>query len=1277
MKIYFVASLFVFIGICTAVARTNENNRKTMIHSMEQLQSLFKTPPVAYRSAPLWVWNDEMTEDQIDQQLQDFKSAGIGGVFIHPRPGLITAYLSDKWFSLCKYTVQKGKEMGMNVWLYDENSYPSGFAGGHVPAEMPESYNQGQGLTLQRIGQLPADADKSFIVLRKQDSKFIDITDKLDHHKNSTGDFFLYQKSYYKNMPWHGGYSYVDLLVDGVTEKFIEVTMTGYEKSIGSEFGKTVPGIFTDEPNISSPGGLRWTPALFPEFEKRWGYDLKTNLPSLAYEIGDWKQVRHNYYTTLLELFIEKWSKPWFKYCEQNNMDWTGHYWEHGWPNPHHGGDNMAMYAWHQMPAIDILMNQYSEKVNAQFGNVRAVKELSSVANQMGRQRTLSETYGAGGWELSFEDMKRIGDWQYVLGVNFLNQHLSYVTIEGARKRDHPQSFSYHAPWWKNYKPLGDYFARLSLALSAGKQVNRILVFEPTSTAWMYFSDVQSHKNFSALGPQFQEFVLSLEKNQIEYDLASENIVKDIGKISGKEFIVGERAYDTIIFPPGMENLDKSTFNLVKTYLQQGGKLFSFSDIPRFVDGRESDELKAIVDEYSTQWTRVNSVHDPQLLQRLASDKIQFHQPEQVGGTFYHHRRELANGQVLFLTNTSQDKWATGSLDMRGKSVSELDLLTGVTKPYFSTAMDGFLKISFDLPPCGSVLLLVSDSIAKTTTENQPGKINIIPPLNTVQISKTSPNVLTLDYCDLQMGGMLEKDVYFFKAADKIFKHHGFAGNPWSRAVQYKSAIVDRDTFAVGSGFEVTYSFQIDGDVERSKLQAVIEHPDLWQVSIKGKIVKQNSAQFWLDRKFGVYNIGSHAIAGKNHVKLVASPMSVHSEVEAIYILGDFNLKPLEKGWKLSKAQRLNLGSWRGQGLPFYSDRVNYSKSYAIKKSDKRFVVKLTDWRGSVAEVLINDKSAGIIAWPPYELDVTDNLANGENEVVVVVTGTLKNLLGPHHIGPVRGTAWPASFESAHENMPAGNEYDFIDYGLFEDFVLLESDGPVQKVYWRIEQAASPVFGTMDTVSINSPVRVSISSATPEADIRYTLDGSAPNKTSKIYTGPFTLKQSAAVKVCAFKDGLKPSSVVERNIYIVSEKTGLVFRYFEGNWEKLPEFESLSPLKKGRIYDFNLASLPRRASNFAVEFSGFLKIEKAGEYRFYTNSNDGSRLFIGEKIVVDNDGLHGNFERQGRINLKSGLHPIKVQYFDGGGSQALRVLYKGPGIARQVIPVDKLRFSDE
>ena len=90
-----------------------------------------------------------------------------------------------------------------------------------------------------------------------------------------TGDYTVFINHYYQSSKWYAGRTYVDLLIPGVTEKFIDVTMTGYEERTGDEFGKAIPGVFTDEPNIS-PGGrnvMRTTPALFEEFQKRWGYD--------------------------------------------------------------------------------------------------------------------------------------------------------------------------------------------------------------------------------------------------------------------------------------------------------------------------------------------------------------------------------------------------------------------------------------------------------------------------------------------------------------------------------------------------------------------------------------------------------------------------------------------------------------------------------------------------------------------------------------------------------------------------------------------------------------------------------------------------------------------------------------------------------------------------------------------------------------------------------------------------------------------------------------------
>ncbi len=244
--VLFILSFFLTFGC-------GQKPAKEVTHSVEELTRLFLDPPSEYRSAPLWVWHERITQEGIDFQLKEFKKVGIGGVFVHPRPGLLTEYLSDEWFELFDYTVQKGKELDMKVWIYDENSYPSGFAGGHVPAEMPDSYIHGTGLSLEiqeRLSLVPSDTIE--VVLKKADDGFRDITATIDREKGKAGTFYIYRKTYPGKSPWYGGFTYVDLLYEGVTDKFLELTMTrGYEKNI-ADFGKTLPGIFTDEPNLEA-----------------------------------------------------------------------------------------------------------------------------------------------------------------------------------------------------------------------------------------------------------------------------------------------------------------------------------------------------------------------------------------------------------------------------------------------------------------------------------------------------------------------------------------------------------------------------------------------------------------------------------------------------------------------------------------------------------------------------------------------------------------------------------------------------------------------------------------------------------------------------------------------------------------------------------------------------------------------------------------------------------------------------------------------------------------
>ncbi len=179
--------VLIVLSLLLAISCSKEPVKESK-NSIDKIRKMFANPPSEYRSAPLWDWNEQISREGIDFQMKEFKKAGIGGVFVHPRPGLITEYLSNDWFQLFDYTVQKGKELDMKVWIYDENSYPSGFAGGHVPAEMPDSYKHGAGLSMEIQEQLNVvQSDTLVAVLKKTGVEFTDITTSVAQENGNEG----------------------------------------------------------------------------------------------------------------------------------------------------------------------------------------------------------------------------------------------------------------------------------------------------------------------------------------------------------------------------------------------------------------------------------------------------------------------------------------------------------------------------------------------------------------------------------------------------------------------------------------------------------------------------------------------------------------------------------------------------------------------------------------------------------------------------------------------------------------------------------------------------------------------------------------------------------------------------------------------------------------------------------------------------------------------------------------------------------------------------------
>ena len=1008
--------------------------------SFKDLKSKFNSVPSQYRPAPFWVWNYKVTKPEIDRMLAEFKENGFGGVFVHPRYGMVTEYLSDEWFDLYTYAIQEGEKLGLDIWLYDENAYPSGFAGGLLPSQMPESYTQGQGLDPLEVTILPNDYRSFLVILSDEEGQYKDITALADTYLGKQGQYILYKKTFYPDntqpsRAWYAGFSYTDLLLSGVTEKFIEITMSGYEKHYRSKFGKSIKGVFSDEVNIRSSGGFRWTPDLFDIFRKEYGYDLCINLPSLHLPVGNWKKVRYDYSRLLLNLFIERWAKPWYEYCTKNNLIWTGHYWEQTWPGIEQVPDNMAMNAWQQMPGVDMLSNIFDEEsTSAMFGNVRVVKEAKSAANQLGRERLLCEAYGGGGWNMNFRDFKRHSDWLNVMGVNFLNQHLSHMSFVGVRKYDWPPMFCSMAPWWDDYKVLNEYQARLSFAMSQGKEENRILVLEPTTTTWMYAQHIGKDGNIVAknIAGSFQHFITKLSKNQIEYDLGCENIIVNNGKVKSGKFIVGECVYSIVVIPELVENMDGTCFSLLQQFVEQGGIVVTYSS-PVYVDGTKSEE---IINFFSDKRIiHFENAAGEQVPERLQSPEIRF--DKQEGGNLFHHRKKLEDGELLLLTNSSLVENSVFSVEINGKSVVELDPFSRKLYTYPPTKKNGKLVFSGDLPPAGSLLLFISKSEEKGYEKRRsPSKIIRIQASDTIKISRMKDNVLIIDYLDLEQQDSVSKSRYFMDANFDVFKNAGFKeGNPWFRSVQFKQDIINRDV-SDAPDFTAIYSFEVLKELsDFSSFKLLCERAPLYTIKVNGHILNTKGEMF-LDKDFSLYPISLFLHKGINKIEMSVNKFSVEAEIEPVYILGDFSVIARDNKWAITGKQDYKcLETTQKLGAPFYPWEMCYMNSYEIDRKDT-YWISVPGWKGSVAQVWVNGRKAGILLSDPYRLEVTNFMKQGKNTVEIRVLGSMDNFFGPHH-SRSKGMTPPWDWQK-HDGKPNADGYILTDYGLLKDFELFQ-----------------------------------------------------------------------------------------------------------------------------------------------------------------------------------------------------------------------------------------------
>lgn len=242
---------------------------------------------------------------------------------------------------------------------------------------------------------------------------------------------------------------------------------------------------------------------------------------------------------------------------------------------------------------------------------------------------------------------------------------------------------------------------------------------------------------------------------------------------------------------------------------------------------------------------------------------------------------------------------------------------------------------------------------------------------------------------------------------------------------------------------------------------------------------------------------------------------------------------------------------------------------------------------------------------------------------------------------------------------------------LFDTFQM-QKDTSENKQAQIIQPPAVKIIA--DATLFQDKTMVQMQAAFDSLEIRYTLDGSVPNKSSLLYSSPFSMNQSALITAKAYtKEGYssrKSTLNIEKSLpqpatRVKNDKKGLEYKYYEGNWEKLPDFSTLQPNKTGISQQVNLAETGHRDDFFAIVFEGYIDVSKTDHYTFYLQSDDGSKLYLNGKLIIDHDGDHSTIEKTGQAILQEGKHRIRIEYFERSGSQDLQAGIVNPAVGQK------------
>lgn len=690
----------------------------------------FKNPPEEYSAAPFWFLNGDLDDNELKRQLSEMKGKGVDKVILHSRKGCEVEYLSEKWFEKIGVILNECEKLGLTVLIYDEDNWPSGYAGGKVTGENP-AYGA-TCLSVDKIypvlGEYITVEDKpntelECVIAVHSDEYFLDITDyeqkKCKPWKSETlcWEVFVFRKEKCGHRPAYSPHPYVDLLNPAATREFVKFTHAEYKKRFKKQWGKVIKGFFTDEPGFyqnyleqcKNLNTVIWTDDFATRFIEKFGYDIRPHLCCLWQNMGAVSvKTRCDYYKAVAEFYKEGYFDVISDFLHKDGLIHIGHLHREDFIESLVQTESDFFSAMNALDASGIdFIDRNPKKITERLG--------SSAAHVYDKEICFSETFGGFGWSLTPEEMKIRTDVQYVQGINMLVPHAFFYSTDGIRKTESPPSLFFQNGYWKYFKQYADYVKRLSYIGRCGEFCPDAAVYFPVETSWAEYRPLYRF-SLHELDEQLLLLTEGLNENGVCFDFLNDYGIET--KLSGKCGIDDEKCgYKSIILPFTSVMSEKTLVKLTE-FAGNGGYVVSVGDFSPVDENGLKSELyeKTLQTLIACDNFVVFKKHGEEEAAISVVEKLGLSLGKNVKGVFLLKRKD-GNREIDFLVNATCEEKAF-TVKRKGFSGAEIwNAENGEITPANYTKRGGETTVYVRLRPYGSVIVAFSDDCGKPRAE--------------------------------------------------------------------------------------------------------------------------------------------------------------------------------------------------------------------------------------------------------------------------------------------------------------------------------------------------------------------------------------------------------------------------------------------------------------------------------------------------------------------------------------------------------------------------------